>query len=58
METQSTTTTTAAQDKNLEKPIPIIEEKLEVSKKETIQEAKIIKKPKIEIVIFKRYSRK
>jgi uncharacterized protein (TIGR02271 family) len=48
METQSTTTTTAAQDKNLEKPIPVIEEKLEVSKKETIHEAKIIKKPKIE----------
>jgi uncharacterized protein (TIGR02271 family) len=47
METQSTTTT-AAQDKNLEKPIPVIEEKLEVSKKETIHEAKIIKKPKIE----------
>ena len=47
METQSTTTT-AAQDKNLEKPIPVIEEKLEVSKEETIQEAKIIKKPKIE----------
>jgi uncharacterized protein (TIGR02271 family) len=48
METQSTTTTTAAQDMNVEKPIPVIEEKLEVSKKETIQEAKIIKKPKIE----------
>ena len=31
-----------------EKPIPVIEEKLEVSKKETIQEAKLIKKPKTE----------
>jgi uncharacterized protein (TIGR02271 family) len=46
-ETQ-TTTTTAAKDMNVERPIPVIEEKLEVSKKETIQEAKIIKKPKIE----------
>ena len=47
-ETQTTTTTTAAKDMNVERPIPVIEEKLEVSKKETIQEAKIIKKPKIE----------
>src|SRR5919199_6619288 len=28
-----------------EKPIPVIKEKLEVSKKETIQEAKVIKEP-------------
>ena len=46
-EAQSTTTP-AAQDINVERSIPVIEEKLEVSKKETIQEAKIIKKPKIE----------
>jgi uncharacterized protein (TIGR02271 family) len=46
-EAQSTTTP-AAQDMNVERSIPVIEEKLEVSKKETIQEAKIIKKPKIE----------
>ena len=39
----STTTMT-----DTERPIPVIEEKLEVSKKETIQEAKVIKKPKIE----------
>jgi uncharacterized protein (TIGR02271 family) len=42
--TPSTTNTAA----DVERPIPIIEEKLEVSKKETIQEAKVIKKPKIE----------
>src|SRR5919202_4881382 len=47
-ETQSTATSTAAQDMNVERPLPVIEEKLELSKKETIQEAKIIKKPKIE----------
>jgi len=47
-QTTTTTTTTAANDMNVERPIPVIEEKLEVSKKETIQEAKIIKKPKIE----------
>src|SRR5919205_2836180 len=46
-EAQSTTTP-AAQDMNVERSIPVIEEKLEVSKKETIQEAKIIKKPKIQ----------
>jgi uncharacterized protein (TIGR02271 family) len=46
--TETQTTTTAAKDMNIERPIPVIEEKLEVSKKETIQEAKIIKKPKIE----------
>ena len=46
--TETQTTTTAANDMNVERPIPVIEEKLEVSKKETIQEAKIIKKPKIE----------
>ena len=40
----STTTTT----KDIERPVPVIEEKLEVSKKETIQEAKLIKEPKIE----------
>src|SRR5919199_3109257 len=40
----STSTTTA----DVEKPIPVIEEKLEVSKKETIQEAKVIKKPRID----------
>ena len=43
-EIQSTSTTMS----DTEKPIPVIEEKLEVSKKETIQEAKIIKEPKIE----------
>jgi uncharacterized protein (TIGR02271 family) len=41
---QSTTTTTA----DVERPIPVIEEKLEVSKKETIEEAKVIKKPRID----------
>ena len=40
----STSTTTA----DVEKPIRVIEEKLEVSKKETIQEAKVIKKPRID----------
>ena len=43
--TISTSTTTAA---DVERPIPVIEEKLEVSKKETIQEAKVIKKPRID----------
>jgi uncharacterized protein (TIGR02271 family) len=43
-EIQSTSTTMS----DTEKPIPVIEEKLEVSKKETIQEAKVIKEPKIE----------
>jgi uncharacterized protein (TIGR02271 family) len=33
---------------NIERPIPVIEEKLELTKKETIEEAKVIKKPKIE----------
>jgi uncharacterized protein (TIGR02271 family) len=42
-EIQSTATSTAAAD--IERPIPVIEEKLEVSKKETMQEAKIIKEP-------------
>ncbi|HJT48654.1 MAG TPA: YsnF/AvaK domain-containing protein [Nitrososphaeraceae archaeon] len=42
-EIQSTATSTAAAD--TEKPIPLIEEKLEVSKEETMQEAKIIKEP-------------
>jgi uncharacterized protein (TIGR02271 family) len=41
---QSTTTATA----DVERPIPVIEEKLEVSKKETIEEAKVIKKPRID----------
>src|SRR5919205_1119934 len=45
---EAQSTTPAAQDMNVERSIPVIEEKLEVSKKETIQEAKIIKKPKIE----------
>ena len=43
-EIQSTSTTAS----DIERPIPVIEEKLEVSKKETVEEAKIIKKPKIE----------
>jgi uncharacterized protein (TIGR02271 family) len=46
-EIQSTATSTTAVT-DIERPIPVIEEKLEVSKKETIQEAKIIKEPKIE----------
>ena len=45
-EIQSTATSTAAAD--TEMPIPVIQEKLEVSKKETMEEAKIIKEPKIE----------
>src|SRR5919199_3150211 len=46
-EIQSTTATspTATTTADIETPIPVIEEKLEVSKKETIQEAKIIKEP-------------
>jgi stress response protein YsnF len=44
--TSSSTSTTATAD--VEKPIPVIEEKLELSKKETIQEAKVIKKPRID----------
>jgi uncharacterized protein (TIGR02271 family) len=40
--------TTFAAPPNIERPIPVIEEKLQVSKKETIEEAKVIKKPKIE----------
>jgi uncharacterized protein (TIGR02271 family) len=46
-EIQSTATSTAA-TANTEMPIPVIQEKLEVSKKETMEEAKIIKEPKIE----------
>jgi uncharacterized protein (TIGR02271 family) len=42
-ESQSTSTSTTASD--IERPIPVIEEKLEVSKNETMQEAKIIKEP-------------
>ena len=41
--TESQSTSTAASD--IERPIPVIEEKLEVSKNETMQEAKIIKEP-------------
>jgi uncharacterized protein (TIGR02271 family) len=40
---QSTATSSTTAD--IEKPIPVIEEKLEISKKETIQEAKVIKEP-------------
>jgi uncharacterized protein (TIGR02271 family) len=40
--------TTFAAPPNIERPIPVIEEKLQVSKKETIEEAKVIKKPKLE----------
>jgi uncharacterized protein (TIGR02271 family) len=40
-ESQSTSTTASY----IERPIPVIEEKLEVSKNETMQEAKIIKEP-------------
>jgi stress response protein YsnF len=39
----STTSTTTTADN--ERTVPLIEEKLEVSKKETIQEAKVIKEP-------------
>src|SRR5919202_4349526 len=39
---------TFAAPTNIERPIPVIEEKLELTKKETIEEAKVIKKPKIE----------
>src|ERR671933_434969 len=42
-ETEIQSTSTTASD--IERPIPAIEEKLEVSKKETIQEAKMIKEP-------------
>jgi hypothetical protein len=41
-DTAASTTTMA----DTERPIPAIEEKLEISKKETVQEAKVIKKPK------------
>jgi uncharacterized protein (TIGR02271 family) len=41
--TESQSTSTSASD--IERPIPVIEEKLEVSKNETMQEAKIIKEP-------------
>jgi len=44
-EPQSTATSTTS---DIERPIPVIQEKLEVSKKETMEEAKIIKEPKIE----------
>jgi uncharacterized protein (TIGR02271 family) len=40
--------TTFAAPPEIERPIPVIEEKLELTKKETIEEAKVIKKPKIE----------
>jgi uncharacterized protein (TIGR02271 family) len=39
---------TFAAPTNIERPIPVIEEKLELTKKETIEEAKVIKKPSIE----------
>jgi uncharacterized protein (TIGR02271 family) len=42
-EVQPTSTSSTMAD--IERPIPVIEEKLEVSKKETIQEAKVIKEP-------------
>jgi uncharacterized protein (TIGR02271 family) len=42
-EIQSTSTSSTTAD--IERPIPVIEEKLEVSKKETMHEAKIIKEP-------------
>src|SRR5919205_611860 len=45
-ESQSTATSTTASD--IERPIPVIQEKLQVSKKETMEEAIIIKEPKIE----------
>src|ERR671932_228176 len=44
-ESQSTATSTAASD--IERPIPVIEEKLEVSKNKTMQEAKIIKEKQV-----------
>jgi uncharacterized protein (TIGR02271 family) len=37
--------TTFAAPPNVERPIPVIEEKLEVSKKETIEEATLVKEP-------------
>jgi uncharacterized protein (TIGR02271 family) len=40
--------TTFAAPPDIERPISVIEEKLELTKKETIEEAKVIKKPKIE----------
>ena len=52
-EIQSTaTSSTAATDMDNKRSTPVIKEKLEVSKKETIQEAKLIKKPKIEFKTF------
>ncbi|MFL6378803.1 MAG: YsnF/AvaK domain-containing protein [Nitrososphaeraceae archaeon] len=47
-EIQSTTSTSIATTADVDRPIPVIEEKLELSKKETIQEAKVIKKPRID----------
>src|SRR5919198_1425334 len=47
-EIQSTISTSTTTEADVERPIPVIEEKLEVSKKETIQEAKVIKKPRID----------
>src|ERR1043165_4109732 len=38
---------------NIERPIPVIEEKLELTKKESIEEAKVIKKPKLEFKTVK-----
>ncbi|MFL6324808.1 MAG: YsnF/AvaK domain-containing protein [Nitrososphaeraceae archaeon] len=47
-EIQSTTSTSIATTADVDRPMPVIEEKLELSKKETIQEAKVIKKPRID----------
>jgi uncharacterized protein (TIGR02271 family) len=43
--TQGAEIQSASATSDIERPIPVIEEKLEVSKKETMQEAKIIKTP-------------
>jgi uncharacterized protein (TIGR02271 family) len=43
--TEVQTTATSSTTADIEKPIPVIAEKLQISKKETIQEAKIIKEP-------------
>jgi uncharacterized protein (TIGR02271 family) len=44
-EIQSITSTSTTTTADVDRPIPVIEEKLEVSKKETIQEAKVIREP-------------
>jgi uncharacterized protein (TIGR02271 family) len=43
--TEVQTTATSSTTADIEKPIPVIAEKLQISKKETIKEAKIIKEP-------------